>query len=90
VTTARHVQTLREHFAARNYRIVEIEAPSGLQDYGAAREFYQHKIDELETAIARKGTRKSTNEERKIQIAEHRQKLCLLARLAVAKKRAIA
>lgn len=71
-TTCKHQWKLRSLLSTLGLTIdLTIEAPKGLQDLESAIKHYETKIAILQAAIAKKGSRKSTNAERASLINEH-------------------
>ena len=83
-TTCGHKGKLRSLLIELGYDInkfVYIEAPKGLQDLPSAVRHYDSKIKNLEALIAKKGTRKSTNERRAAEIADYKAKIAFIQKL---------
>lgn len=68
-TTIKHLYKIRKLFDSLDIQYIEIEAPHGLKDLVMAEKHYLGKIDYLEKKIANPRSRKSTNEERELEIA---------------------
>lgn len=69
-TTCKHVHQMRSFIINELgiSNIVEIEAPKGLQSIDSLIEHYNRLIKDLESQIAKKGTRKTKNIERQAEI----------------------
>lgn len=69
-TTIKHQYKLRRLLQQLDIPIVlDVKAPGGLQDLGSAIDLYESQIKNLQALIAKPGTRKAKNEERKQEIA---------------------
>lgn len=80
-TTVRHYYKIRELFESLGIDYMSIEAPKGLQSIETAIEHYESRISSLHAQIAKKGTRKSTNEDRFAEICIYNKKLAFIKSL---------
>jgi hypothetical protein len=71
-STSRHQNEVWHHLNITGNidGLIVIEAPDGLQDLRSALSLYEDGIVKLREAINRKGSRKKTNEDRKLQISK--------------------
>lgn len=60
---------------------LRLEAPKGLQDLEASKTYYKQKISDLQNAMNKKGTRKTTNDRRLTEINQYMIKLALIEKL---------
>lgn len=82
VSTRRHQAKVRRHIEGTFTKVdAYIEAPRGLQDLAASERHYVQKILEVEAAIAKKGSRKTTNEVRRQHLERLREDLAIVQTL---------
>lgn len=72
-TTAKHLQAFKRYVGAPID--IEIHAPCGLFNILRVVEYYKDEIEEIEKAINKKGSRKTTNIKRVETIKEYQNKL---------------
>ena len=80
-TTRMHQHKIWNFLRHRGYNFICIEAPDGLQNLQSAANHYEDMIKDLKEKIAKKGSRRANNIERKIEIKEHEQKLDFIKKL---------
>lgn len=80
-STGQHLSKIRQWMYLNAIDFVEFDAPRGLQDLDQAIRCYEISIEMLETAIAKPGTRKAKNEERRALIKKHRETISLIQSL---------
>ena len=80
-TTVRHYYKIRNLFDRLNIHYVLLQAPRGLQNLEAAKEYHQSLINELEAKIKNPRSRESANFNRRIDIRNHHESILIIESL---------